>query len=59
MSLFRGSKTPCNIPLLGQRLEEVLQVEPRSFAGMDYAVALGAAYKAYQLWMEEAWHHHG
>jgi pyruvate/2-oxoglutarate dehydrogenase complex dihydrolipoamide acyltransferase (E2) component len=41
------------VPLVRQRLEEALKVEPRGFAGKDYAVALGAAYKAYELWIEE------
>jgi hypothetical protein len=39
------------VPLVRQRLEEALEVEPRNFAGKDYAVAIGAAYKAYELWV--------
>jgi len=39
------------VPLVHERLEEALKVKPRSFAEKDRAVALGAAYKAYELWI--------
>jgi hypothetical protein len=41
------------IPLVRQRLEDALKVELRSFGGKNYAIALGAAYKAHALWIKE------
>jgi molecular chaperone DnaK (HSP70) len=37
------------VPLVKQLLEEALPVEPRGFTEKDYAVALGAAYHAYEV----------
>lgn len=36
--------------LIKDLLKEKLGIEPRNFAGKDYAVALGAAYRAYEIW---------
>lgn len=41
------------VPLVREQLEYVLSVKPRNFAEKDRAVALGAAYRAYELWIEE------
>jgi molecular chaperone DnaK (HSP70)/outer membrane lipoprotein SlyB len=38
------------VPLVQKLLEEAVPVKPRNFAGKDYAVALGAAYRAFDLW---------
>ena len=38
------------VPLVKRLLTEALPMEPRAFSEKDYAVALGAAYHAYELW---------
>ena len=44
------------IPLIRQRLTEVLPVAPLSFDKADLAVALGAAYYGHHLWQQEEQH---
>lgn len=41
------------VPLVERMLRDTLDEKPRNFAGKDYAVALGAAYRAYELWKEK------
>lgn len=42
------------VPLVRRMLEEALPVEPRGFTETDYAVALGAAYRAGEIGTEDA-----
>ena len=38
------------VPLIKRKLKETLPIEPRDFSDADYAVVLGAAYRAHELW---------